>query len=291
MEYNETNEARYEEIVSSKRQPWISLLQAARKEDVHNLLPKALLRSLGTVRSVPMLWLMPTKRARRWFASRKLRKWGRSICNLVDSRLEVIGKDLIPHDRACLFVCNHMSPMDIPVLATVIPEHFAFVANQIFETIPVFHFWTKHSGSVYVKQGDGVAELAALKSMIARLANGTSLLLFPDGYIHQGEGLASFKRGGLSSALLAKAPIIPMCLYGTQIAMPPGRLYIEPGVRIRLEFSSPIETAGMTRNERKELISMVRERMLSMKAEAQVITGYPVIDPNFGSEGRVVSET
>jgi hypothetical protein len=36
---------------------------------------------------------------------------------------------------------------------------------------------------------------------------------------------------------------------------------------------------------------MVRERMLSMKAEAQVITGYPVIDPNFGSEGRVVSET
>lgn len=291
MEHKETSEARYEEIVSSKRRPWISLLKAARKEDVHNLLPKALLRSLGTVRSVPGLWMIPTEKGRRNYAARRLRSWGRSICDLVDARLEIIGAEYLPQDRACLFVCNHMSPMDIPVLAAAIPVYFAFVANQIFETIPVFHFWTKHSGSVYVKQGDDVAELAALKSMSTRLENGASLLLFPEGYIHQGEGLASFKRGGLFSASLAKAPIIPMCLYGTQVAMPPGRLFIEPGIRIRLEFSSPIETSGMTRNERKELVSTVRERMLSMKAEAQAITGYPVADPDFGRERQVLSET
>ncbi len=264
----ELNETRYEEIAKTSSSPWKGLLKESLKEDKTATLPRVILKTFGTVRSIPRLYLRLSKKRRKAFAARRLRKWATDVCRMANVKLDVVGKENIPSGQACLFVCNHMSPMDIPALFAATPVPIAFVANYTFSTIPLFRFWTKHSGSVYVRQGDSAAELGAFKDIVETLKDGTNLLIFPEGYIFQGEGLAEFKRGGISAAVLAQAPIVPVCLWGTQEAMPPGRLYIKPSTRIHVEFGSPIETKGMSRSERKNVDQTVYDILLDMKTKA-----------------------
>lgn len=264
----EINETRYEDILNngSRGPRWWRVFRQAVREDEAGMLPLVFLNCFSLLAKMPKILMRPKGEKRRLYTFQIIQNWCRKICRKTNLHLEIVGASNVPRDRACLFACNHMSAMDIPALFAVSPIPFAFVANHTFSQLPFLSFWTDHSGSVYVKQGDGTEEMKALREMIASLKQGTSLALFPEGYIFQHEGLAEFKRGGISSAVIAQAPIVPVCIWGTQDAIPPGHLYLKPKTRIRIEFGDPIETAGMSKRERKDIEEKVRIVMLSMKS-------------------------
>ncbi|AEC01661.1 lysophospholipid acyltransferase family protein [Parasphaerochaeta coccoides] len=262
----ELNEARYIDVMNGARGPrWWRLFRQAVREDEAGMLPKVFLHCLSLVTKMPKVLVRRKGEKRRLYTFNVIQSWCRKICHKTNLHLEIVGASNVPYGRACLYVCNHMSAMDIPALFAVSPIPFAFVANSLFSQLPFFSFWTDHSGSVYVKQGDGAEEMKAMRDMIASLKGGASLALFPEGYIFQHEGLAEFKRGGISSAVIAQVPIVPVCIWGTQDAFPPGHLYIKPDTKIRIEFGDPIETAGMKKQERKDIEEKVRIVLFGMK--------------------------
>ncbi len=259
------NETRYKNIVEASRFGPGAVVMQAMREDPALLLPRILLMSFGTAWKIPRAILAASPESRGRYARKVLAAWSRALTRVARVRLSIRGLDRLDPSRTHLFASNHSSPFDPPLAHAVLPVPAAFVCNATFAEIPVFSTWLKYSGSVLVAQGKGEAESAAFKCMIARLKAGTNLLLFPEGYIHQGPGLAEFKRGGLYAAVLAGASIVPMCVYGAHEVMQAGGLHVVAGRRVLVEISEPIDTNQLSHAERKGIDALVRERMLGLK--------------------------
>jgi 1-acyl-sn-glycerol-3-phosphate acyltransferase len=259
------NETRYAKLIERSIFPPWTLLRESFKEDPKLLLPRMIITSIRTVKRIPNCVLMQPGKMRTAYIFGVLRHWAKKCCRLGQVRLDVKGLENVDPSRTYLFVVNHMSPADIPVIYATIPLRAGFVANALFLKIPIFAYWMRMSGAVFIDQGNHGEEFTAFKQMIKRLKRGRSLILFPEGYIYQGEGLAEFKRGGLNAAVLAGVPIVPLCLYGTQNVMGAGSLHIQPRRRVAVEFGEPIETSALTREERKGIDSLVYTKLKGMK--------------------------
>jgi len=259
------NETRYAKLIERSIFPPWTLLRESFKEDHKLLLPRMIITSIRTVKRIPNCVLMQPGMVRTAYIFGVLRHWAKKCCRLGQVRLDVQGLENVDPLKTYLFVVNHMSPADIPVIYATIPLRAGFVANAIFLKIPIFSYWMRMSGAVFIDQGNHEEEFSAFKLMIKRLKRGRSLILFPEGYIYHREGLAEFKRGGLNAAVLAGVPIIPLCLYGTQNVMQAGSLHIQPRRRVAVEFGAPIETSSLTREERKGIDALVYTRLKAMK--------------------------
>lgn len=264
----EVYEDRYADIVVESKIPALALLRESIKEDRLLLLPRALRLCLKTMERMPRALLMTPGPDRDHYVYQTLEGCSKRICHLAQVRLEVRGAERVDPARTCLFVANHSSPADIPVLYAALPAHAAFVANGLFAKVPVFSFWMRKSGAVFLDKGSRAAEMATFRTMVRRLRKGRSLILFPEGHMHKGEGLEEFKRGGIHAAILAGVPIVPICLKGTADVIPIGSMHITPRKRVSVEFGETIEVMGLSRGERKDIDSLVRNLMLRMKSGA-----------------------
>lgn len=260
------NETRYQKIVEESRFSLLALLHASFKEDPEMILPRSLVKTFGTAKRILHSTLLRKESKRDAYVAETFERWADSIVRIASLKLCVQGSHHVPKDRTCLFVVNHQSALDIPVLIKAIPKSACFVANEVISQIPVFSYWIRRSGAVLINQeDDGGAPTRALREMISRLKQGKNLILFPEGYIHQGEGVAEFKRGGIHAAILAGVPIVPVCLYGTQQAFPPGDLSIKSGSPIFVEFGDPVDTKALSRQDRTELTGTLMEIVAAMR--------------------------
>jgi len=260
------NENRYAQLIEGSLFPPWTLFRESFREDHKLLLPRMIFLSMRTARQIPGAVMMKAGKGRDAVVYRVLRSWGKRICRLGQVRLSVLGAEKLDHNATYLFAVNHMSPMDIPAIYAALPVKAAFVANSIFRKIPVFSYWMRKSGAVFVEQGNPELEMQAFKDMLKRLKKKRSLILFPEGYIFQGEGLADFKRGGLHAAVLTDTPIIPLCIYGTQHVIRAGSLHIVPRSRVVIEFGDPVLPSSLDRASRKDIERVVHDRLAAMKA-------------------------
>lgn len=265
---HELNETRYAKIMEENPiSPLLGLFNASLKEDTRLFLPRVLYATFGTIRRIPHALLMKAGQEREHYIFGTLRKWAQSVCKIGQIKLDIIGKEKVKPDRTYLFVSNHLSPADIPVLYASLPIKAGFVANGYFTHIPIFSYWMRASGAVFVDQGNQKSEATAFKSMVRRLKRGRSLILFPEGHIHQGKGVDVFKRGGIHSAILAGVPIVPVCLFGTEKVIRAGSLHITPRRKIVVEFGEPVEVGKLGRNEKKHIDDFLHDEIARMKAK------------------------
>lgn len=261
------NENRYAQIIEAGRLPILRLFNKTIQEDTSLLLPRVLLATFGTLKRIPRALLIPRGPAYEDYVFDTFSRWAKKVCRIAQVRLTVTGAEKLDRRRTYLFVSNHLSPADIPVILQALPHRAAFVANAFFSKIPVLSFWMGSSGTVFVQQGDPKNEVAAVKTMARRLKKGRSLILFPEGYIYQGKGVGPFKRGGLFAAVLASVPIVPLCLYGTPRIMKPGGLRLTPRQNAFVKFGDIIEPRLLDRKAQKNIDALVRDTIASMKEE------------------------
>jgi 1-acyl-sn-glycerol-3-phosphate acyltransferase len=274
------NETRYAKIVEESRSPVLGLFGQALREDTSRTFPRVLFATfVGTGIQIPRAVMKHTNAEREAFVYGMLRKWAGWVIDIAQIQLEIHGAERIDPSKPSLFVANHSSPADIPVLFKAIPTKATFVANGFFTKIPIMRYWMRHSGGVFVDQGNPDSALRAFKSMLRKLAHGKSLILFPEGYIWQGEGLGEFKRGGIHAAILAHRQIVPICITGTDSVMRTGSMRIVPGKHVRVEFAPPIDPDTLSRAERKAIDLRLHDLIAGMKAtgtkEAQEARRHP----------------
>src|SRR5262249_25900178 len=100
---------------------------------------------------------------------------------------------------------------------------------------------------------------------------GHSFLIFPEGTRSRTDDLLPFKKGGFIMAIKAQAPIVPVVIQGGRAAMRKGSRVIHP-VTISVRVGTPIETTGLTVDERDEVITTTRAAMESLLREAVTST-------------------
>ena len=113
--------------------------------------------------------------------------WSRRILKITGVQLTVTGLENIPKDSACVFVGNHRSYYDIPLLLAALDAPHGILAKEELEKIPLLNRWMKLLGCVFVQRDDIRASVRALNDATAIVESGRSFVIFPEGTRYKGE--------------------------------------------------------------------------------------------------------
>ena len=131
-------------------------------------------------------------------------RWSRGILRVTGARMTVEGQKNIPAGP-CVFVGNHRSYYDIPILLTALDAPHGILAKEELEKIPLLNRWMKLLGCVFVKRDDIRASVKALNDATAIVESGRSFVIFPEGTRYKGEegGAGEFKAGAFRIAAVS----------------------------------------------------------------------------------------
>ena len=179
-----------------------------------------------------------------------------------------------------VFVSNHLSWLDVPILASLL-AHFRFVAKAEIARWPFFGSVFRAVGTVYIERKNQKAAFESYRAAAARIQRGASVVVFPEGTRGTSYALRPFKKGPFVLAISAQAPIVPTVVHGTMQALPKGGGWITGG-RVHVHFLDPVLTEGLTYDNRDALAKTVHERMAALLAERYGVES-PRWDPRPGA--------
>jgi 1-acyl-sn-glycerol-3-phosphate acyltransferase len=184
-----------------------------------------------------------------WIANAGLRAAG--------IRVEISGLEHVPADRRCIFMCNHVSNLDPPVILPLLPGHCSVLLKKELMRIPILGTAMRMGKFVPVERGHRrEAAQASVAAAADALRSGLNILVFPEGTRSKDGRLSTFKKGPFFLAQQTQAPIIPIALSGTQKMMRKGSIAITPGVA-HVQMLPAIEPTQY--ETREDLLRAVRQ--------------------------------
>ena len=183
-------------------------------------------------------------------ADRRLQDWSRNIVRHADVDLTVEGLHHVSRDRACVYMSNHQSHLDIPILFSVFPGTLRMVAKAELFKVPVWGRAMRSAGFVRVtRSGDRAEAMAAMRECGEALARGVNVWLAPEGTRSIDGRIAKFKKGGFMLARDTGADIVPVAIDGSRDILPKNTRIFQRGARVKVTFGAPIAVAGRELND------------------------------------------
>lgn len=191
---------------------------------------RLVLRATGLILVTAALWIfwlagaVPARLARRsgaW-AARILNRWARASARVIGMRMQVAGE---PGSEPCLLVANHLSYVDVILLAAQRP--CVFVAKSEVAGWPVLGVLARSMGTLFVERGRKRALPPLAQAIRAELAGGRTVVLFPEGTSTSGRGVSPFHPALLEPAIALGLPVHHAAIhYATGPGAPPAELCV-----------------------------------------------------------------
>ena len=185
------------------------------------------------------------------------RFWAKSILWASRIKIDVQGLSNLDPDKPFVYMCNHQSNFDIPVLLAHLPVQFRWLAKEELFKIPIFSRAMRGAGYVRIDRFNREAAIESLKEAAAKMKNGVSIMIFPEGTRSRDGDIRPFKKGGFVMAVDTGVPIVPVIVQGTWPIMAKSSWRINTG-EVSLLIEKPIDTTGYTRETKDDLIETVR---------------------------------
>jgi 1-acyl-sn-glycerol-3-phosphate acyltransferase len=182
--------------------------------------------------------------------------WSKFILNIAGLNLTVVGKENIPNEP-CLFVGNHQSNFDIPVILSNMNRTTGAVAKKEMLKIPIMSYWMKQIHCVFMDRENPREALKAIAEGVENLKNGSSMLIFPEGTRSKSNNMGEFKKGSMRLAIKAGVPIVPVTLYDTYKAMEGNNGKIKKA-NAKLIIDKPIYLDVMSKEEKANISEVVQ---------------------------------
>lgn len=186
--------------------------------------------------------------------SYKIVSWAlRVVLFISGTKIDIIGYENIPKDKAVLYVGNHRSYYDIVVNYAILPPLVGFISKKEIKKIPILAQWMEHMNCLFLDR-DNVKE--GLKTIIAgteQIKSGISVFVFPEGTrAERDEDMIEFKEGSLKMAEKSGCPIIPVAINNTSA------IFEDQFPKVRkahvvIEYGKPIDVNELTKEEKKHL--------------------------------------
>ncbi len=174
--------------------------------------------------------------------------WGRRLLQVNFIPVEVQGLEHLSPGQAYVFAANHRSDFDIFTLLSVLPGRLMFVAKESLFRIPLFGPALRRMGSIPLDRDNLKQAMKSLDMAAARVKEGASMIVYPEGTRVDAAELAPFKKGVFIMAVKAGQPIVPVAINGTRFIKRPGSLRIRPGP-VKVVISPPIHPGDYKRKE------------------------------------------
>jgi len=192
-------------------------------------------------------------------------EWGRTVVRISGARLTRIAHEQLD-GRVAVYVSNHLSYTDTPVIFGALPFQFRIVARHDLFKLPFIGWHLRRSGQVPVNVTNPRASISSLGGAVKTLRAGMPVFIFPEGGRSETGHLAGFMNGPAFMAIRAGVPIIPMALIGTYELLPMHSMEFHP-VPVTLVVGQPIETKGYGMRQIDELTTRVSEEICRLYYE------------------------
>lgn len=180
---------------------------------------------------------------------------------LAGIRVQVEYRAPLAPAPACIFLSNHISNLDPPVLFPLLPGRAAAFLKRSLMKIPILG-WGMRLGNFIPVDRDGRVESAAESVATAAgvLASGVHIVAFVEGTRSRDGRLQPFKKGPFYLAESTGAPVVPVSISGTETMMRKGSFRVFPGTA-RVVFHAPLDPREFA--SRDDLMEVARQAIAS----------------------------
>lgn len=187
----------------------------------------------------------------------RMAMWGAwTGVRLAGVKIEPVGLEKIDATRTYIFMSNHTSNLDPPILLPLIPRRTSVMAKKELFSYPILGETMRIGDLVPVDRGNRDAGIAAVRAAAAVIRQGINMTIYVEGKRSFDGKLLPFKKGPFYLAIECGVPVIPVTIVGTHQIMPKARFRISSGTA-KIVFHEPIEPKDF--GNRECLMERVRE--------------------------------
>lgn len=180
------------------------------------------------------------------------------IFAIAGAKFNVEGLEHIPTDSAAVFVGNHRSMLDIPLLMRYSRRPINFIGKKSILKWPFVGWWMRAMDGLFLDRKNARQGLKTILSGIERIKNGESFAIYPEGTRSRTDELLPFKQGSLKLASKSGAPVIPIAVRGTAAVFENNHINLKPET-IYFRIGEPIDLSTLSKEDQLTSASYVRE--------------------------------
>lgn len=200
---------------------------------------------------------MPLYRTGRWIAWTGVR--------IAGVRVEIEGLDRLDPEATYVFMSNHTSNLDPPILLPLIPGRTSVLVKKELFRIPIFGRAMRMTSLVPVDRTNRERSIESLRKACDVLRAGINMMVFVEGTRSRDGQLLPFKKGPFYMAMETGVPIIPVTIVGAHELQPKGHALSRSGI-VRVVFHAPVDSAG---GDRDQIVALVKDKIASALPESQ----------------------
>ena len=155
-------------------------------------------------------------------------------------KLDITGLEKLNKNDVYIFVSNHQSYYDIPIIMRSIPNRYKFIYKKSLNWVPVFGWSMFLAKYISIDRNNARKALESLKRAAGKIQNGFSVVIFPEGTRSKDGNIGSFKKGIFYLAEEAKEKIVPITLIGTYNILPKNSFKINGG-KVKVIIGEPVK--------------------------------------------------
>ncbi|GAC80083.1 putative phosphoserine phosphatase / 1-acylglycerol-3-phosphate O-acyltransferase [Gordonia malaquae] len=177
------------------------------------------------------------------------------------------GREHLEKARPCVFVFNHQSKLDLPVMIHLVRDHATGVAKKEIRSVPLFGQILQIGGVAFIDRADAGKAIEQLEPVVQKIQEeGLSLVVAPEGTRSATPRIGPFKKGPFHIAMQAGVPIVPVVMRNAGELMWRGAQLIKPGT-VEVRVLPPVDTSDWVPEKAGEYAEQVREQFLDALAD------------------------
>jgi 1-acyl-sn-glycerol-3-phosphate acyltransferase len=189
----------------------------------------------------------------------------RAVVRIAGIRVVKEGLDRLDQQGTYIYMCNHVSNIDPPVVVPAIPRRTSVLVKKELFKVPILGKAMRLGSLVPVDRTNREAAIQSLRAAHDVMRSGINMTVFPEGTRSRDGKLLPFKKGPFHLAMESGVPVVPMTILNSYELMPPGQDYVLPGT-VRLIFHPPLDPRDF--EDKDQLLEAVRNAIAeSLPAE------------------------
>lgn len=194
---------------------------------------------------------------------------GDLVISMAGIRLVVKGEENLWAQRPAVFMFNHQSSVDLFIAAKLIRKDMIGIAKKELQMLPIIGQLMQAAGVVFIDRKNREKALEALRPVTEKIAEGNSVVIFPEGTRSKSYRLGAFKKGGFHIAMTAGVPIVPVVVRNAHDAMPNGTNVLR-ATAIEVIVHKAIPTKDWKKEDLPEKIAEVRQLYLDELGQVEM---------------------
>lgn len=193
-------------------------------------------------------------------------RWSKFTIDMIGIDLIIEGRENIPKEK-CVFMGNHQSILDIPILRYSVERELDLVAKKELLKVPIVGYWIRNLRSVAIDRENPREGIKAINKAIENVNRGCNFAIFPEGTRSKDGNILEFKKGSFKIATKAKVPIVPFAIDGAANCFENNKWFKDG--RVVIKFGEAINTIDLDRNREKNISKDVYEVVKGMFEDIQ----------------------